>query len=144
MQRHDYTGIDIDPEYVEFAKNHHPRGRFLAMDARHMDFPADSFDICMFTGVLHHLDNGTAVAIFKDVERVLRKDGHVLISEPVFTKGKLISHFLLSLDRGKFVRDVAGYKSLFANLKIVDEGFFPFSVHRFWSVVLQRHEGPVS
>jgi ubiquinone/menaquinone biosynthesis C-methylase UbiE len=138
MSKHDYTGVDIDPTYVEFAQKRYPAGKFMAMDARHMAFPDDSFDICMFNGVLHHMDDDLSKAIFLDLKRVLKPDGVILVSEPVFTPGKWLSNFLLSLDRGKYIRPVDGYRQLFAGLNVVEESFFPFSLHRFCSFVLKK------
>lgn len=139
MDLHDYTGIDIDPKYSEFAQKQNPKGKFLTMNATEMTFPAGHFDVCLMTGMLHHVDSESAQHIFKDVWRVLKPGGVLLVSEPVFTPGKWLSNFLLSLDRGRYIRPAEGYKALFdSRFEIANESFFPFSLHRFCSFVLVK------
>ena len=45
---------------------------FQIMDAHHLEFPDDTFDIVFGTGILHHLDFETAL---REIFRVLKKDG---------------------------------------------------------------------
>jgi SAM-dependent methyltransferase len=50
------------------------------MDAEHMDFPDDAFDIVCGSGVLHHLDLPVAYA---EIARVLRPSGLAAFWEPL-------------------------------------------------------------
>src|SRR5262249_8876862 len=77
-----YTGIDIEPRYVARARALYPAGRFECMDARALRFPDDSFDVVMFIGALHHMDDGIIRACFTSIRRVLRPTGVVLCAEP--------------------------------------------------------------
>lgn len=138
MERHDYVGVDVDAGYVEMARKRHPKGRFFAMDARHMQFPERSFDRVLFVGVLHHMDDALAREILADVHRVLRDDGRVLVAEPIFSRGRPLSTLFLTFDRGRHIRDVAGYRGLFGSFEEERHGVFDFSLHRFASFVLRR------
>ena len=133
-----YVGIDIEPQYVERAARRYPAGRFLSMDARQLSFPADHFDVILFVGALHHMDDGLVKGCFEQLRRVLRPSGVVLCAEPVFTKGKLLSNLLLRHDRGGFIREEACYRRLFDGFAVVRQVFFGFSVHRFCSFVLKK------
>lgn len=53
---------------------------FQIMDAHHLEFSDDTFDIIFGTGILHHLDLETAV---KEIFRVLKKDGEIVFLEPL-------------------------------------------------------------
>lgn len=141
MKRHRYTGIDIFPAYVAAASKDPKGGRFLNMDARNMSFPDESFDLAMYVGVLHHMDDETAKACLKETRRVLRRGGHVLVAEPVFTPGDWLSTFFLSRDRGEYIRKESGYRTLFEELGLVRERYFRLAVHRFCSFVLARDVG---
>ena len=143
MGRNRYVGIDIVPEYVALAAKRCPAGKFLAMDARSLAFPDASFDVVLFVGALHHMDNGVVRDCFREIGRVLRPGGVVLCGEPVFTKGKALSTFFLNHDRGKYIRDEEGYRGLFDGFEVLRQDYFHFAVHRFCSFVLRkRGEAP--
>ena len=50
------------------------------MDAHHLDFPDESFDLVFGRAILHHLDFETAI---KEVKRVLKRGGHAAFAEPL-------------------------------------------------------------
>ena len=62
---------------------------FQIMDAHHLEFPDDTFDIVFGTGILHHLDFETAL---REIFRVLKKDGEMVFLEPLGRNpvGKLV------------------------------------------------------
>ncbi len=138
MRHHDYHGIDIVPGYVERAAKLYPDGNFSCMDARDLRFSANMFDIVFFNGAMHHMADSTLRDCFRNVLRVLKDDGVVLLAEPVFTPGDWLSSLFLSLDRGDHVRDRRGYQVLFDGFEVVRQGYFSFSIHRCCSFVLQK------
>jgi ubiquinone/menaquinone biosynthesis C-methylase UbiE len=105
------------------------------MDARDMEFEDNFFDLTLFMGVLHHLPDDVVRACLLDIKRVLRRGGHVLVAEPIFTKNWLSTWFL-DRDRGRYIRDEAGYESLFGGYTIIRKRHFKFSLHTFCSYVL--------
>jgi SAM-dependent methyltransferase len=136
MKSNSYTGVDISPKYIEIAKRRYADGHFVAMDARHMSFPDATFDVAMFVGALHHMDDALARDCLRDVSRVVKPAGHVIVAEPVFTNGMHLSTLLLSLDRGRHIRSEEGYRSLFGDFAIQRQRYFRFSAHRFCSFIL--------
>lgn len=142
MEYHDYFGIDNVPGYVERAAKRYPDGQFACMDARALDFPERTFDLVFFNGAMHHMPDLTVRQCLREVHRVLKADGVVLLAEPVPTPGDWVSDLLLALDRGEHIRDRAGYQALFGGFRIRRQGFFRFSVHRLCSFVLQKEEQP--
>lgn len=54
---------------------------FLVMDAIHMDFPDDSFDMVCLSNSLHHLT--VLEPIFKEMKRVVKPGGYIVVSEMV-------------------------------------------------------------
>ncbi|MDF1756845.1 MAG: class I SAM-dependent methyltransferase [Legionellaceae bacterium] len=135
VEKNNYTGIDITPEYIEFAKSQYQHGNYLVMDGKSMDFPDNSMDIVSFIGVFHHMDNNTIQDCLKEVRRVLKPNGKLLVAEPVFTANSLLSNILLSIDRGKYIRESMDYQNLVENFEVVRRRFFNFSAHRFFSIV---------
>ena len=81
------TGIDISEKYIEkcnhLAERHNlpiETYNFFVMDAHHLEFPDNSFDIVAGNGILHHLDPCIAM---KEIHRVLKPGGRVLLQEPL-------------------------------------------------------------
>ena len=137
MKKNEYVGVDIEPQYIESAARRSPDGEFHAMDARKMSFANASFDLAMFVGVMHHMDDSLVIDCLTEVSRVLKPDGLVIVAEPVFTDGHWLSTRLLNMDRGRNIRDEPGYRSLFEGYSVERQQFFPFSAHRFCSFILK-------
>src|SRR5678810_564388 len=76
--RDECTGIDITDRYVDYAKRKYGSGRYMAMDARAMSFADATFDVVSFIGVLHHMDDATAMRSLSEARRVLKKGGVVI------------------------------------------------------------------
>jgi len=81
----DYTeiiGVDSNERAqaaFEEAFKDKPNIRFQPMDAAHLDFDSDSFDLVCISNSLHHFDDPQAVLC--QMERVLRPGGCLLVSE---------------------------------------------------------------
>jgi ubiquinone/menaquinone biosynthesis C-methylase UbiE len=138
MDRNRYVGVDIEDGYIRIASNRSTLGRFLVMDAKRLQFEDDRFDIVLFMAILHHMDDESIRECLKEVKRVLKNDGIVLVAEPVFTEGSFLSNLLLSLDRGRYLRSKDGYRKLFDGFKVIKEGYFRFSLHRSCAFVLRK------
>ena len=79
------AAIDISEAAIirarEIAREQSVSGvSFRVMDAHHLDYPDDSFDRVCGSGILHHLDLGTALA---EVARVLKPEGTAVFFEPL-------------------------------------------------------------
>jgi len=78
------TGIDISSDSVSTAAARlkaaglGDRSTFAVMDAEALEFPNDSFDVIICSGVLHHLDVNRA---YPELARVLRPGGRILAAE---------------------------------------------------------------
>jgi ubiquinone/menaquinone biosynthesis C-methylase UbiE len=60
------------------AFKENPKIHFQKMDAHQLDFPDSSFDLVCVSNSLHHLD---PVPVLREMKRVLRPGGHLLVSE---------------------------------------------------------------
>ncbi|MBK5232600.1 MAG: class I SAM-dependent methyltransferase [Thermoleophilia bacterium] len=88
------TGVDLNPESVEFTRQRIPGGDFQVADLLALPFPDDSFDLVFCLEVLEHIPiPGAALA---ELARVCRGDLVLSVpSEPWFRLG--------SLARGKYL-----------------------------------------
>jgi len=77
-------GIDISEEAVKKAKqaaeNENLDVDFAVMNAEDLQFPNQSFDLIVGTGILHHLNLNRS---YSELSRVLTKDGFALFIEPM-------------------------------------------------------------
>lgn len=101
-----YVGIDMTPSFVRYARRRHPKHEYAFMDGTRLGFRDAAFDAVLVVGVLHHLDDDTAVAALREVRRVLRPGGRALLLEPVpvVDRWNLYSRLIKSMDAGHFIR----------------------------------------
>lgn len=76
----DISGVAVEQARARAEREGFPGARFEVMDAEHLEFPDDSFDIVCGTGVLHHLDMERSLG---EIARVLRPDGFAAFVEPM-------------------------------------------------------------
>lgn len=118
-----YTGIDVDPKNIAYAKKHH-KGKFLIADGRRLPFANESFDKVLVVGVFHHLSTEDCRLAFKEIKRVLKRSGQLLIMEDTHSKRFLV-RLLQSVDQGAYIRDLSEWSSLLSeNFVIQESGVF--------------------
>ena len=117
----DYHGFDANTAYIAMAKRKYgSSGNFhcsLVDDAKNL--PGE-FNVVLALGVLHHLDDLQASALFKLAYEALVPGGRLVTHDEVFYTGqKFWDSLLAKLDRGKNVRTPEAYlglaRSVFAN-----------------------------
>lgn len=111
----DYLGIDVSEEYIDFARRRYgSKARFVCRSATGtaLDEPA-SFDIAIANGVLHHLGDGEASAMLELARSSLKPAGRLVTLDGCYTgEQSSVERFILSRDRGHFVRTREGYETL--------------------------------
>jgi SAM-dependent methyltransferase len=120
LQAVDYLGFDINPKYVEAArKRFGSRGRFFCGDVglTAIEEEAASFDLVLATGVLHHLDDNQAISLFNLARSALKPGGRLVTYDGCFVTGQpKLARFVVSRDRGQYVRESAEYAKLAAQV----------------------------
>jgi SAM-dependent methyltransferase len=110
-----YVGLDASRDYIDRAcARYGARGDFVCapIDAR-MAPRWPPFDLVMANGVVHHLDDAGAADLFALARAVLRPEGRLVTIDGCYVPGQsAIARFLLSRDRGRFVRAPADYERL--------------------------------
>lgn len=113
-----YHGFDLSQEYInEAVARYSERGTFrcaMVEEATLQDEPP--FDVVLAVGVLHHLDDESALQLFNLAKTVLKQGGRLVTIDPCFDhKQNFISRFLVSRDRGQNVRSGGQYRELASN-----------------------------
>jgi SAM-dependent methyltransferase len=111
-----YCGIDVSPRYLADARaKFGHRARFVE---RLFTAQADLSDLGRFdhviaVGLLHHLDDETAMAVCRAARMVLRTGGRFTALDPaLIERQNPFARFAVKLDRGRFVRMPNGYRHL--------------------------------
>lgn len=139
----DYTGIDINEEYIKKARAY-KKGTFRTGDATALQFEDETFDLVFTLGVLHHLDAGSREKMLKEMRRVCKTGGHILIVDGLVPSNRLniIGYVLAKLDRGPFkTRDEKFKEMIHSAYNNARETIYtPIKVfpHEYISVFLQR------
>jgi len=78
------VGIDIDLPAIERARSKYRRSNleFMTGSAAEIPFPEASFDLVVSLETLEHLDGETQHRFLREVQRVLKPAGQLLISTP--------------------------------------------------------------
>jgi len=116
----EYVGFDMSKGYIEAArKRFGHRGMFMCqLLSPEIIEQMELFDLVIAIGVLHHLDNVNAKNLFDLARRALKPGGRLITIDPVFFAGQSrLEHYLISRDRGRFVRSDKEY------LGLITEGF---------------------
>lgn len=75
------VGIDISTAAINAAKHHHKQLQAVKADVRHLPYASESFDIIISNSTLDHFDTSEEIVnSLKELNRVLRKDGQLLIT----------------------------------------------------------------
>lgn len=110
----DYVGYDINPAYVERArKRFSGRGRFFCRAVDETLPLENPFDVVIAHGVLHHLDDDAARALFRVARRALKPGGRLVTFDGCYAEGQsAFARLALALDRGRHVRSREAYEAL--------------------------------
>jgi SAM-dependent methyltransferase len=109
-----YHGFDLDARAVEFARERaagRPEVTFEARPVTAEDLASLRPTVVILAGLLHHMDDEQAVRLLEllaetpSIRRIATQD-------VVYLPGERVSNILARLDRGRFVRQEDGYRTL--------------------------------
>jgi SAM-dependent methyltransferase len=111
----EYLGFDMEKKYIDTAiKRFGTRGKFFCMRVNDNvigDF--SGFDLVLAKGVVHHLDDDEATQLFQLARKALLPSGRLITIDGCYVEGRSkLEHYILSKDRGPFVRTKEGYYGL--------------------------------
>ncbi len=109
-----YFGFDMNSKYIEYARSvYGKKGVFICKDVNKYSIENNKYNIIIAIGILHHLNNQEAQKLFDLSKYALKKNGKLITVDGCYAndQSKLV-HFLLSIDRGKFVRTKKAYLKL--------------------------------
>jgi len=123
----EYVGLDMNEAYINSAKKRFgSRGKFLAKKVNKgtiNELSIFDFDMVLATGVVHHLDDDEALQLFELARSALKPAGRLITLDGCYTERQSwLTRFILSIDRGKYVRTRDQYLGLasksFTDIKV--------------------------
>ncbi|NLB65645.1 MAG: class I SAM-dependent methyltransferase [Lentisphaerae bacterium] len=75
------AGVDISAASIERARQENPAVRYEVYDGRHLPFGDEAFDVAILICVLHHVAVAERAALLREVRRVLKPGGFLLVIE---------------------------------------------------------------
>ena len=111
----EYHGFDPSPTYIRRAQARQiPNSHFRCGILTESNLPLPGgFDLVHSSGVLHHLNDQQAVELIRVAHRALKPGGRLCTLDGCYyPQQTALSRWVLGLDRGQFVRDVAEYRRL--------------------------------
>lgn len=75
-------GIDPGIDAIKTAKKLVPKANFYVGNALNLKFKSNSFDTVTMMDVIEHIPKGTEAKCLKEVKRVLKPNGYLIISTP--------------------------------------------------------------
>ncbi len=142
-----YHGFDTDEVAISFARQRQEASRPNVHFERALVTATTLQEVrptrVMMNGLLHHLDDEDAIELLKicaatdTVQRIVTND-------TVYLPGEPLNNIMARLDRGRFVRNIEGYRDLVARagLTIAREEAVRShptrGIARYWVMVLER------
>lgn len=116
----EYVGIDINRSYINYAKKNYgtTSKSFIIMDANRLGFKDNSFDCVFSVGLLHHLNDSSVSFVIKEMTRVCKISGKLIIVDPIYpnNESNLIKNAVCKLERGRFIRRLNRQKDIMNNV----------------------------
>jgi SAM-dependent methyltransferase len=109
----DYVGVDINEDYLAIARRKH-NGHFIQADLETADLSAlGRFDTILVNSFLHHLPDEPVGRILGQIRNLLDPAGTVHLLELVIPEQCSLATLMAKLDRGRYARPLAAWRSLF-------------------------------
>ncbi|MBI2546405.1 methyltransferase domain-containing protein [Candidatus Woesearchaeota archaeon] len=102
------TGLDPDMQALRIAKSkalqNNLKIKYIHGSAEKLPFPNESFDVITTTLAIHHLKTPQKIAAFREMYRILRKGGRLIVTDFGKPKGLLMTMLMwipLYIEEGK-------------------------------------------
>jgi ubiquinone/menaquinone biosynthesis C-methylase UbiE len=103
-----YSGVDINPSYIDAAQRRYPHAKFFEMDCSKLAFSDASFDLATSIATTHHLTDAELEAMTLEALRVVRPGGafHLIDAILPINRRAFAKELFFRMDRGRFPRQL--------------------------------------
>ncbi|MFC1698980.1 class I SAM-dependent methyltransferase [Candidatus Omnitrophota bacterium] len=110
-----YYGFDMSQKYINAARRRFGnRGSFVCKRlSPEAVGQLATYDIVIASGIMHHLNDDEAIQLLELARAALKPSGRLITRDGCYADGQhKIARYILSKDRGRYVRTMADYKNL--------------------------------
>lgn len=136
-----YYGTDIDKKYINFCRKNHKGNFQVIKNSPPYNFKDKYFDQILVSAVIHHIDKKTLQKISKELKRILKNKGELMIIDHYTIKNQknLFCKFLINIDRGNHFRNSNKVKEIFSKeFKIKKIENFKNGPYRDYIIILTK------
>lgn len=111
----EYVGYDSSQKYINAAlRKYKKRGEFHCEEINNLvPSDRDRFDIVLAKGILHHIDDKESKKLFNIAFSSLKSGGCLITIDGVYVNNQSkIAKYIISKDRGQYIRTGEEYKNL--------------------------------
>jgi ubiquinone/menaquinone biosynthesis C-methylase UbiE len=103
-----YSGVDINPSYINAAQQRYPNANFYHMDCSKLAIADGSFDMATTIATTHHLNDAELEAMTSEALRVVKPGGafHLIDAILPINRRAYAKEFFFRMDRGRFPREL--------------------------------------
>lgn len=94
FKKKNYVGIDISKKQIDYAKKKYKK-KFHLIDKK-IPYKKNTFDVVVLVEIIEHLTDRQLKNIFKEIRRVLKKNGRIILSTPNYNSLWPILEFFLN------------------------------------------------
>lgn len=142
----DYLGIDINEDYIAYARGKYGKD-FVAADVTRWQSPEGRFDFILLNSFLHHIDESRCRDILQALQRLLGEAGTIHILDLVLPEKASVARWLARADRGGYARPLDLWLALMSDY-FEPTLFEPYSMDilgvDLWKMVYFRGSLPTS
>ena len=159
-----YTGIDIDENRINYAKQLYPNKTFILLapqrkneDSKNLNFWSilqndnediiqynlpfrnNFFETILFNDCLHHISNYEISNILPELNRILKENGTIIIREPK-KNTNFFTYFITELfENGDYVRTTNEYKQIFSSFDIIYEKSENIFIRDYYVLIVKKN-----
>ena len=108
----DYVGLDINPGYIERAREKYGRTFIVADVCTYVPPPGEHYDFILVNSLLHHLDDSSVDRLLGAIRDIVDEDGCVHVIDLVVPEKRSIARYLANNDRGDYPRTLGALRDL--------------------------------
>lgn len=98
----EYQGVDISKYLIDIARKKYPNQKFIVLQNQEkISFENESFDLIMAIAVFHHLSPEMAEKNLKELNRILKKEGKLILTVWYLWSWRYLKFWLKDFSLGK-------------------------------------------
>ncbi|PWB38776.1 MAG: hypothetical protein C3F02_01650 [Parcubacteria group bacterium] len=132
--RGQYTGIDLNDNYLDYARHQYPRAKFLCLDFNDLKFDEKYFDCTIVTNFIHHLSDTELGQLLYKI-RYFTRD-RMILSDLLPNQLNFLAKILYNLDQGNNIRTAENQEKIISRYFKIEKKYTFFSPRKIYKHIV--------